>query len=123
MFNSIAIISCMPIGQQFDKNGNVRQWLSNCTIAEFQNRTQCFINQYNSYYIKEINKNVIAHGCHFLNLSLHSKKGEDINRLFYLLDDIGYHTNMAKWISYDLTVICPLLVDELKNCEYSIDNF
>lgn len=61
MFNFIVVILCILIGQQFDKNGNMRQWLSNCSIAEFQNRTQCFIDQYNSYYIKEINKNVIAH--------------------------------------------------------------
>lgn len=32
----------------------MRQWWTNRTIAEYINRTECFIKQYNSYYIQEI---------------------------------------------------------------------
>ncbi|XP_052865910.1 neprilysin-1 [Anopheles cruzii] len=40
-------------GRQFDKNGNLKQWWTNQTIQEYVNRTMCFVNQYNRYYIPE----------------------------------------------------------------------
>lgn len=47
------------LGRQFDKNGNMRQWWTNRTIAEYINRTKCFIDQYDSYYIPEVDDHVI----------------------------------------------------------------
>lgn len=62
------------IGRQFDKNGNMRQWWTNRTIAEYINRTECFIKQYSSYYIKEIDEYVsftsIAFFLFFLAISI-----------------------------------------------------
>lgn len=48
----------MHLGRQFDKNGNMRQWWTNKTINEYINRTECFIKQYDSYYIPEIDDHV-----------------------------------------------------------------
>ncbi|XP_071451226.1 endothelin-converting enzyme homolog isoform X2 [Hetaerina americana] len=45
-------------GRQFDQNGNWRQWWSNKTIAEYINRTACFVDQYSSYLIPEVNVTV-----------------------------------------------------------------
>lgn len=42
----------------FDKEGNMRQWWSNKTITEYINRTDCFIQQYNNYYLPEVNDHV-----------------------------------------------------------------
>ncbi|XP_032667048.1 neprilysin-11 isoform X2 [Odontomachus brunneus] len=41
-------------GRHYDSNGNIRQWWSNETIAEYTERTQCFIDHYNTYYEDEI---------------------------------------------------------------------
>ncbi|XP_014603364.1 PREDICTED: neprilysin-1 [Polistes canadensis] len=41
-------------GRQYDSNGNLRQWWTNETISEYTERTQCFIDHYNSYYEDEV---------------------------------------------------------------------
>lgn len=38
----------------------MRQWWTNRTIAEYINRTKCFIEQYDSYYIEEVDDYVIS---------------------------------------------------------------
>ncbi|XP_067011967.2 neprilysin-11 [Anabrus simplex] len=45
-------------GRKYDKDGNLRQWWSNKTIAEYVNRTDCFIKQYSSYKLPEVNLTV-----------------------------------------------------------------
>ncbi|XP_050344222.1 phosphate-regulating neutral endopeptidase PHEX [Nymphalis io] len=45
-------------GRLFDKNGNLLPWWSNDTINSFVNKTQCFIDQYSSYYVPEIDRHV-----------------------------------------------------------------
>ncbi|CAK1542937.1 unnamed protein product [Leptosia nina] len=46
------------ISRQFDKNGNLLPWWSNDTIKAYINKTQCFIDQYSSYYIPQLGKHV-----------------------------------------------------------------
>lgn len=41
-------------GRHYDSDGNVRQWWSNETITEYTERTQCFIDHYNTYYEDEV---------------------------------------------------------------------
>ncbi|XP_018348692.1 PREDICTED: neprilysin-21-like [Trachymyrmex septentrionalis] len=41
-------------GRLYDGDGNLRQWWTNETISEYSNRTQCFINHYNTYYEVEV---------------------------------------------------------------------
>ncbi|KZC06063.1 PREDICTED: neprilysin-2 [Dufourea novaeangliae] len=41
-------------GRHYDSNGNVRQWWTNETISEYTEKTQCFIEHYNSYYYEEV---------------------------------------------------------------------
>ncbi|XP_014467305.1 PREDICTED: neprilysin-11 isoform X1 [Dinoponera quadriceps] len=41
-------------GRHYDSDGNVRQWWSNKTITEYTERTQCFVDHYNTYYEDEI---------------------------------------------------------------------
>lgn len=55
----------------FDKNGNMRQWWSNKTVAEYINRTTCFINQYSSYYLSEVEDYVSVTFIHlFVNVNI-----------------------------------------------------
>jgi membrane metallo-endopeptidase-like protein 1 len=42
-------------GRQFDKQGNLKQWWNNRTIAEFRQAAQCIVDQYSNYTLKEIN--------------------------------------------------------------------
>ena len=42
----------------YDKQGNIKQWWDQTTIDAFKNKTQCMIDQYGSYTVEEINKNV-----------------------------------------------------------------
>ncbi|XP_055715890.1 endothelin-converting enzyme 2 [Phlebotomus papatasi] len=43
-------------GRHFDKNGNIRQWWTNKTIDEYENRTSCFVKFYNNYYLPEVSE-------------------------------------------------------------------
>lgn len=52
------LICAIILGRMFDKVGNMRQWWTNKTVEEYINRTYCFINQYNEYFIPEISENV-----------------------------------------------------------------
>uniref|UniRef100_A0A665X4T5 Phosphate regulating endopeptidase homolog, X-linked n=1 Tax=Echeneis naucrates TaxID=173247 RepID=A0A665X4T5_ECHNA len=45
-------------GRKYDKNGNLDQWWSNSSITAFNEKTQCMIEQYNSYHWEEANLNV-----------------------------------------------------------------
>lgn len=45
-------------GRQYDKNGNRVPWWSNSTIAQFNQRKQCIIDQYSNYTVEQIHKNV-----------------------------------------------------------------
>lgn len=44
--------------RHFDQNRHMVQWWNNQSIAEYENRTKCFIEQYNSFELPEINKTV-----------------------------------------------------------------
>ncbi|KAK3335872.1 hypothetical protein B0T19DRAFT_471055 [Cercophora scortea] len=39
-------------GRNFNQDGALSVWWDNSTISEFENRTQCFVNQYSSYRIE-----------------------------------------------------------------------
>ncbi|CAB3227830.1 unnamed protein product [Arctia plantaginis] len=45
-------------GRKFDKNGNMLPWWSNDTIESFINKTQCFVDQYSTYYVSELDEHV-----------------------------------------------------------------
>ena len=45
----VSIVCGYFIGQQFDKNGNRVKWWTDASIRQFQNRTQCFVDQYDQY--------------------------------------------------------------------------
>ncbi|KAF4095774.1 hypothetical protein G5714_023377 [Onychostoma macrolepis] len=45
-------------GRKYDKDGNLDQWWSNSSITRFTEKTQCMIDQYNSYHWKEAGLNV-----------------------------------------------------------------
>ncbi|XP_065890272.1 endothelin-converting enzyme homolog isoform X2 [Dysidea avara] len=44
-------------GQQFDKNGNRVKWWTDNSIRQFQNRTQCFVDQYDQYSLLDVKIN------------------------------------------------------------------
>lgn len=58
------------LGQQFDKIGNIRQWWTMQTTADFINRTECFVEQYDNYHIEEIDGNVSCPAISFVFLYL-----------------------------------------------------
>ncbi|KAK2588944.1 hypothetical protein KPH14_001799 [Odynerus spinipes] len=39
-------------GRQYDLHGNLNQWWNNDTIERFNNRTECFVEQYNTYEVQ-----------------------------------------------------------------------
>ncbi|XP_076763055.1 M13 family metallopeptidase neprilysin 5 [Xylocopa sonorina] len=41
-------------GRHYDSNGNVRQWWTNDTISLYTEKTDCFVQHYNSYYEAEV---------------------------------------------------------------------
>ncbi|XP_062841848.1 phosphate-regulating neutral endopeptidase PHEX [Trichomycterus rosablanca] len=45
-------------GRKYDKDGNLNQWWSNASVAHFNDKTQCMIDQYNNYYWKVAGLNV-----------------------------------------------------------------
>ncbi|XP_065342049.1 endothelin-converting enzyme 2-like [Cloeon dipterum] len=45
-------------GRLYDENGNFRPWWTNKTAIEYENRTSCFVEQYNKFRIPELHANV-----------------------------------------------------------------
>ena len=39
----------MPAGRQFDKDGIQRMWWSEEAVRAFEDRAECFVNQYSMY--------------------------------------------------------------------------
>lgn len=60
--NVLTLSSCMWwiswTGRKYDSIGNLDQWWSNSSVTAFNEKTQCMIDQYNSYYWKEADLNV-----------------------------------------------------------------
>jgi len=47
------------VGQQFDKDGNRVKWWTDNSIHQFQNRTQCFVDQYDQYSLMGYNVSLV----------------------------------------------------------------
>ncbi|XP_012675655.2 phosphate-regulating neutral endopeptidase PHEX [Clupea harengus] len=45
-------------GRKYDKDGNLDQWWTNASIHRFTDKTQCMVDQYNSYHWKEAGLNI-----------------------------------------------------------------
>lgn len=45
-------------GRQYDQFGSAFDWWSAGTDAKFEERAQCFVKQYSSYRVSELNKTV-----------------------------------------------------------------
>ena len=45
-------------GRQYDKDGNLREWWEPETKKKFLEKTQCIIDQYSNYTVKEVNEKV-----------------------------------------------------------------
>ncbi|CAB0041351.1 unnamed protein product [Trichogramma brassicae] len=43
-------------GRRFDSSGNLKQWWSNETIARYTDRAACFVEQYDKYYLPEVDE-------------------------------------------------------------------
>jgi len=43
---------CFILGQQYDVDGNRVQWWTDESVDNFEDRTQCFVNQYNQYELQ-----------------------------------------------------------------------
>ena len=46
------------IGKIFDANGNLKNWWSPNTLNQFNQKSQCFINQYNNFHEPDAGLNV-----------------------------------------------------------------
>ncbi|KAL1131468.1 hypothetical protein AAG570_011085, partial [Ranatra chinensis] len=45
-------------GRKYDKEGNLKVWWTNSSIGQYNERTQCYVEEYNNYYMHSINKTV-----------------------------------------------------------------
>ena len=45
-------------GRKFDKDGNLLQWWDKDVIEKFNEAKQCFIDQYGSYVVPQLNRTV-----------------------------------------------------------------
>jgi predicted metalloendopeptidase len=53
-----AVKNALCAGRQYDSFGSALDWWSSETNAKFEERAQCFVEQYSSYRVSEINKTV-----------------------------------------------------------------
>ncbi|XP_063063489.1 phosphate-regulating neutral endopeptidase PHEX [Engraulis encrasicolus] len=45
-------------GRKYDKDGNLDHWWSNASVTNFNDKTQCMVEQYNNYHWKEAGLNI-----------------------------------------------------------------
>ncbi|KFD54952.1 hypothetical protein M514_04134 [Trichuris suis] len=50
-----ATLPLIPLGSQYDKNGNLKDWWTPTAFERFRERTTCIIEQYNNYTVPDIN--------------------------------------------------------------------
>uniref|UniRef100_V5GXP8 Neprilysin-2 n=1 Tax=Anoplophora glabripennis TaxID=217634 RepID=V5GXP8_ANOGL len=76
-------------GQMYNQDGLLQQWWSNETRAAFKQRMQCFVDQYNQYYIPEIDDYV--NGSTTLNENIADNGGarESYNAMKKFLERTG----------------------------------
>jgi predicted metalloendopeptidase len=55
---SNAAQNALCVGRQYGAFGSAFDWWSSETSAKFDERAQCFVEQYSSYRVSEINKTV-----------------------------------------------------------------
>ena len=48
-------------GRQFDPHGNLKQWWNPSSLRNFHNKSNCMENQYNKYFVDEIQMKVMNH--------------------------------------------------------------
>jgi predicted metalloendopeptidase len=47
----------IPLGREYDENGNLHQWWKNETIERFKRQTDCVVEQYSAYKVKGMSVN------------------------------------------------------------------
>ena len=55
---NFTLVTVSVLGRMFDQHGNLKQWWDNATMSAFKANTQCMMDQYGEYFVKEINKTV-----------------------------------------------------------------
>ena len=66
---------CILIGRQFDKDGNLKNWWGNETIAKFIEKTNCFREKYSNFTLPDpkikVNSISLLEVCYIIrNMSL-----------------------------------------------------
>ncbi|XP_069687936.1 neprilysin-11-like isoform X2 [Periplaneta americana] len=49
-------------GRRYDKDGNLKQWWTEETLKEYENRVQCIVDQYNQYNVSQLGDNFTVNG-------------------------------------------------------------
>ncbi|XP_034112815.2 neprilysin-2-like [Drosophila albomicans] len=87
------------VGSHYDNKGEDRSWWSKKSIVEFNNRTQCFVDQYGKYNVSEINRNIDGDKTKDENMA-------DIGGLYEAMNAYRLHTKHLRHeqdVSYDMT--------------------
>lgn len=57
-------------GRRYDKDGNLKQWWTEDTLREYEQRVQCIVQQYSQYNVSQLGDNFTVSHC--LRCSLHA---------------------------------------------------
>ncbi|XP_064610281.1 neprilysin-1-like [Liolophura sinensis] len=107
-------------GRQYDQDGNLKQWWKNETIAAFQERAQCMIDQYSSYVLDQIDMNIDGKNTQGENIADNGglkqsykayRKWVERNGEEPLLPGIGLNHNQLFFLNY-AQIWCGTMRDE-----------
>ena len=71
--NSLTRFMCdLCVGRQFDKDGRIRMWWTEKAVEAFNNRAQCFVEQYNDYKMFGITVRIVCKTVNFPEFGYHS---------------------------------------------------
>ncbi|XP_062124845.1 LOW QUALITY PROTEIN: neprilysin-2-like [Drosophila sulfurigaster albostrigata] len=87
-------------GSRIDSKGEIRNWWSKMFSDEFNNRRQCFIDQYSKYHVPQINRTIDGYKTKDENMA-------DIGGLYEAINAYRLHTKHQKQlheqdVSYDM---------------------
>ncbi|KAH8311792.1 hypothetical protein KR044_008066, partial [Drosophila immigrans] len=88
------------VGSGYDSKGERRNWFSKKSVVEFNNRTKCFVDQYDKYHVTEINRPIDGNNTKDENIA-------DIGGLYEAISAYRLHTKHQKKlheqdVSYDM---------------------
>lgn len=76
-------------GRRYDKDGNLKQWWTEDTLREYEERVQCIVQQYNQYNVSQLGDNFTVSHCLRCSLCTASILAQAVTHFMFQVNGIN----------------------------------